>query len=444
MTTVALVTLTPVVQTTQVTPKPEKPIDGKPRSFSEELGKVKQDADSNKAEKQPPESTEKADSQNPVEGKTPDSEPSTQNVDPKISSKNAPAVEVDRVELITSEVIASDETLVIEDSFEAAELPVDVLQANELLQNLPVVTSITPGPALVDIKSIASSFEALSHSVESKNHESSPLATSIIASIHMGKAMDKPVGKTDSSLQQPIANVDIEQIVDGDSKFSSAISAPKLQPDSAAPQVTRSDLKASEVSPQTAAASASPVIEKTAGLKPTDQSMRQDFSSFSVQQGGPVNTASPSSSATAPSIQSPVGSPDWSKHLGQQLVSFHMRGDQNIQLHLNPANLGPMSISLNVNEHQQLIAHFASHSSQVRIAIEQGLPQLREAMAEQGISLGQASVGEQRQQQFGQESSENKPRSLKDNPTETIAEAELSAADRQERSVSDGQISTYA
>ncbi|HSP58479.1 MAG TPA: flagellar hook-length control protein FliK, partial [Halomonas sp.] len=46
---------------------------------------------------------------------------------------------------------------------------------------------------------------------------------------------------------------------------------------------------------------------------------------------------------------------------------------------------------------------FLSANAQVRGAVEQAIPQLREALAEQGISLGDTSVGEQRQdpdQQF--------------------------------------------
>lgn len=108
-------------------------------------------------------------------------------------------------------------------------------------------------------------------------------------------------------------------------------------------------------------------------------------------------TQAPTASAT---VKTPVGSLEWAKQVGQQLVNFHLKGDQNVQLHLNPANLGPMSITLNVDEHLQATAHFAAHSVQVRAALEQGIAQLRDAMAQQGISLGDTSVGEQRQQGF--------------------------------------------
>lgn len=98
------------------------------------------------------------------------------------------------------------------------------------------------------------------------------------------------------------------------------------------------------------------------------------------------------------SVATPVSSPAWPQQLGQQLVQFAQRGgEQHVKLQLHPAELGPLSISLKVGE-QGTQAHFLSAHAQVRQVVEQAIPQLREALAEQGISLGETSVGEQRQQ----------------------------------------------
>lgn len=102
--------------------------------------------------------------------------------------------------------------------------------------------------------------------------------------------------------------------------------------------------------------------------------------------------------STQGSVATPVSSPAWPQQLGQQLVQFAQRGgEQQVKLQLHPAELGPLSISLKVSE-QGTQAHFLSAHAQVRQVIEQAIPQLREALAEQGISLGETSVGEQRQQ----------------------------------------------
>ena len=49
-------------------------------------------------------------------------------------------------------------------------------------------------------------------------------------------------------------------------------------------------------------------------------------------------------------IQTPVDSPQWQDDLGQQVVAMVRRGDQQVDMRLNPADLGPLSISLNISE----------------------------------------------------------------------------------------------
>ena len=131
-------------------------------------------------------------------------------------------------------------------------------------------------------------------------------------------------------------------------------------------------------------------------------------------RGGLVTEAMPPSPATASSGQSapaaqpalpaqtalsaPLQSQAWSNQLGQQLVQFARQGgEQRIEMRLNPAELGPLSVTLKMTE-QGAQAQFLSAHAPVRQVLEQAIPQLREALAEQGITLGEASVGEQRQQ----------------------------------------------
>ncbi len=126
------------------------------------------------------------------------------------------------------------------------------------------------------------------------------------------------------------------------------------------------------------------------------------LSGTSLSAGGPAassqsaQTLAPAVTPTAATLATPVTSPAWSQQLGQQLVQISQRGgEQHVQMQLNPAELGPLSISLKFGE-QGAQAHFLSAHAQVRQVLEQAIPQLREALAEQGISLGETSVGEQR------------------------------------------------
>ena len=104
--------------------------------------------------------------------------------------------------------------------------------------------------------------------------------------------------------------------------------------------------------------------------------------------------------STTLTLQTPVASPGWGQELSQQVLSVARRGEQHMELHLNPRDLGPMSVSLKVDD-QGAQAHFFSAHATVRGALEQALPQLREALAQQGIALGDAQVGDQPRQFAG-------------------------------------------
>ena len=121
------------------------------------------------------------------------------------------------------------------------------------------------------------------------------------------------------------------------------------------------------------------------------------FAATSTSNGHSASTAQPALPAHT-TLSAPVQSQAWSNQLGQQLVQFARQGgEQRIEMRLNPAELGPLSVTLKMTE-QGAQAQFLSAHAPVRQALEQAIPQLREALAEQGISLGEASVGEQRQQ----------------------------------------------
>lgn len=109
------------------------------------------------------------------------------------------------------------------------------------------------------------------------------------------------------------------------------------------------------------------------------------------QQGSAGSPATPVAQAT---LSQNLAAPGWSQQFGQQMLQFVQRGDRQVELRLNPAELGPLSISLRVDE-QGAQAHFLSAHASVRAAVEQAIPQLRETLAEQGITLAEAQVGEQ-------------------------------------------------
>jgi flagellar hook-length control protein FliK len=112
--------------------------------------------------------------------------------------------------------------------------------------------------------------------------------------------------------------------------------------------------------------------------------------------GGSVPNA-PAPVATA-WLAPPVGSSEWSKALGQQVIHLGTAEHQVAELQLNPPGLGPLKVTLSMND-QQMQAMFVSAHSSVRAAVEAALPQLRAQLAESGISLGNTSVGAESQPQ---------------------------------------------
>ncbi|HAT23901.1 MAG TPA: flagellar hook-length control protein FliK, partial [Pantoea septica] len=121
-----------------------------------------------------------------------------------------------------------------------------------------------------------------------------------------------------------------------------------------------------------------------------------------------MQTASATTSTpSTPMLNAQLGSDEWQQALSQQIVMFTRNGQQNAELRLHPADLGAIQISLKLDNDQAQINMASSHSH-VRAALEAAFPQLRNALAESGINLGQSqgssdsfaqSQGFQQQQQ---------------------------------------------
>ncbi|QTP55392.1 hypothetical protein HNO51_12275 [Billgrantia sulfidoxydans] len=134
------------------------------------------------------------------------------------------------------------------------------------------------------------------------------------------------------------------------------------------------------------------------GFIPDAATMTQATTGPTAPAHASAQPAPPPVPVAQASLAAPLQSPAWPSQLGQQLVQFARQGgEQQVEMRLNPAELGPLTVTLKMTE-QGAQAQFLSAHAQVRQVLEQAIPQLREALAEQGISLGETSVGEQRKQ----------------------------------------------
>ncbi|MEI6003341.1 flagellar hook-length control protein FliK, partial [Paraburkholderia bengalensis] len=106
-----------------------------------------------------------------------------------------------------------------------------------------------------------------------------------------------------------------------------------------------------------------------------------------------AQTSGPSTAAMANAIAPQVGASDWEDAFSQKVVFLTNAHQQTAELTLNPRDLGPLQVVLQVADNH---AHalFVSQHQQVRDAVEAALPKLREAMEQGGIGLGSASVSD--------------------------------------------------
>ena len=101
-------------------------------------------------------------------------------------------------------------------------------------------------------------------------------------------------------------------------------------------------------------------------------------------------------------VQTHVRDQTWSSDFAQKVVWLVNNDKQSAQLTLNPPQMGPIEISLNVDK-GSASATFVSANAEVRDAIETAMPRLREMFASAGIQLGQTNVSSEsfRQQSEG-------------------------------------------
>ncbi|HEX7387900.1 MAG TPA: flagellar hook-length control protein FliK [Castellaniella sp.] len=108
-------------------------------------------------------------------------------------------------------------------------------------------------------------------------------------------------------------------------------------------------------------------------------------------------------------VATPLSSPQWAQGFGQQIVSIaqsQVNGLHTVQLHVNPPELGPVHITLQIGDASTQAA-FVSPHAHVRQALENALPNLEQQFAQAGLSLGQASVSDQQTGQQGFNQSES-------------------------------------
>jgi len=128
----------------------------------------------------------------------------------------------------------------------------------------------------------------------------------------------------------------------------------------------------------------------TAQTLPAHQDQEMPVSA--LLSSAPLNSHSAlQNTPLTPMLSAQLGSHEWQQALGQQIVMFSRNGQHNAELRLHPEDLGALQITLTMDKDQAQLTLVSGHSH-VRAALEAALPQLRSALAESGINLGQSQV----------------------------------------------------
>jgi len=176
-----------------------------------------------------------------------------------------------------------------------------------------------------------------------------------------------------------------------------------------------------------------------AGLPDQHQSISAPATA--LHSGNIPTAATAVTAAPVAVLDARVGERGWDQSLGDKLVWMAGQKQQVAELHLNPPELGPLKITLTLNQ-DQASAQFVSEHAAVRDALETAMPRLREMLADSGITLGNTSVSTDAFREQAQPQHEPRARAA---PT-IAAAADADAVTRGERLLRSvhGLVDTFA
>ncbi|HHJ17164.1 MAG TPA: hypothetical protein ENJ80_10755 [Gammaproteobacteria bacterium] len=113
-------------------------------------------------------------------------------------------------------------------------------------------------------------------------------------------------------------------------------------------------------------------------------------------------TAVPPPGQTTLNLATPLNQAGWDQALGERVQWLAGQNIQGARITLNPANLGPMEVRIQMQNDHQASIQFTSAHGVVREALEAAMPRLRDMFEASGVELvdvdvtGQSFAGQQR------------------------------------------------
>jgi len=130
-------------------------------------------------------------------------------------------------------------------------------------------------------------------------------------------------------------------------------------------------------------------VQPASGVSGSKDAATLSAASLAPAPGAVADIAAPAAVVVA----APVTAPDFAQELGLKLSLLVRDGVQQAELHLNPAEMGPVSVQI-VMDGTQARVDFGADMAATRQAIEAGLPELASALRDAGFTLAGGGVSQ--------------------------------------------------
>lgn len=149
-----------------------------------------------------------------------------------------------------------------------------------------------------------------------------------------------------------------------------------------------------------------PATEKEAAAAPSfaarlEQAQSLPAESLRALHGAPGSAAAETQAARnspAVALAQPLHSNEFAPEMAARVSVLAAEGVQRAELHLNPAEMGPVQVQI-VVDGQQAQVSFMSDQADTRAALERGLPELASALRDSGLTLSGGGVFQQPREQ---------------------------------------------
>jgi flagellar hook-length control protein FliK len=108
-----------------------------------------------------------------------------------------------------------------------------------------------------------------------------------------------------------------------------------------------------------------------------------------------VNKLAQDMKADVPALTRPLSHPAWNQEVGERIIWMNNRGISSAEIRMNPQNMGPITVRIDVDAEQQTSVSFTAQNADVRTALEASIPRLREMLSSQNLNLADVSVSQQ-------------------------------------------------